>query len=51
MTPVFDRVDESLALPQEEAMVVEQVAALARDEIAPRAEHYDATSEFPWDNI
>jgi acyl-CoA dehydrogenase len=48
---IFDRLDADLDLTPEEAMLVESVRALARDRIAPRAEHYDRTSEFPWENI
>ena len=51
MTSVFERLDDSIVLTEEEAMVVEQVATVARNVIAPRAEHYDATSDFPWENI
>src|SRR5450759_3073856 len=48
---VFDRLDATLKLPQEEAMLIESVRALARDKIAPRAEHYDRSGEFPFDNV
>ena len=48
---VFERLDDSLALPDEERMLVESVRALARDVLAPRAEHYDRTAEFPRDNV
>jgi len=48
---VFERLDASLDLPEHEAMVLDQVRALARDEIAPRAAEYDRTGEFPWDNV
>ena len=32
-------------------MLLESVKALAREKIAPRAEHYDRTAQFPWDNV
>src|SRR3546814_14977467 len=40
----------ALASEEEEA-VVEAVAALARDVIAPNAARYDAEGSFPWDSI
>ena len=51
MTTILERLDGSVTLTDEEHMVVTQVAAMARDVIAPRAENLDATSEFPWENI
>jgi len=48
---VFDRLDSRLALSQDESMLVASVRALARDTIAPSAERYDRSGEFPWDNI
>ena len=48
---VFEHLDATLKLPQEEAMLIESVRALARDKIAPRAEHYDRSGEFPLDNV
>jgi alkylation response protein AidB-like acyl-CoA dehydrogenase len=48
---VFDRLDATLALGEDERMLLESVRALARDELAPRAEGYDRSAEFPWDNI
>lgn len=48
---VFDRIDASLPLAEEERMLLDSVKALARDELAPRAEHYDRTAEFPWENV
>ena len=49
--PLFDRLDQSLSLPDDERMVLETVRALATDKITPRAEHYDKTGDFPWDNV
>ncbi|NQW10542.1 MAG: acyl-CoA dehydrogenase family protein [Alphaproteobacteria bacterium] len=51
MTTVLDRLDAELDLPEDEAMVLEQVRVLARDKIAPRAADYDASGEYPADNI
>ncbi len=48
---VFERLDSTLALAEEERLLVDSVRALARDEIAPRAEGYDRAAEFPWDNV
>lgn len=48
---VIEQLDSQLGLNAEEAMVLESVKALARDEIAPRAAHYDETKTFPWENI
>jgi acyl-CoA dehydrogenase len=48
---VLDRLDATVALGDEERMLLESVKTLARDKIAPRAEHHDRTAEFPWDNL
>jgi len=48
---VFERLDQGIRLAPEEAQLVESVRAVARNEIAPRADGYDRTGEFPWDNI
>src|SRR5215469_1579860 len=48
---VFDRLDAIPPLSVEERQILDSVRALARDEIAPRAERYDRTAEFPWDNV
>jgi alkylation response protein AidB-like acyl-CoA dehydrogenase len=48
---VFDRLDATLGLAEEERLVLDSVRALARDEIAPRAERYDRDAEFPWENV
>jgi acyl-CoA dehydrogenase len=50
-TPLFDRLDAAPALSDEERLLVDSVRALARATIAPAAEAYDRTAEFPWDNI
>jgi len=48
---VFDRLDATLAFSDEERMLVESVRSLARETIMPRAERYDRSGEFPWDNV
>lgn len=48
---VLDRLDDTVVLPEAEAMLLDSVRAMARDVIAPRAEGYDRTGEFPWDNV
>ena len=48
---IFERLDATLALAEEERLLVDSVRALARDEIAPRAERYDREAEFPWENV
>jgi len=48
---VFERLDAGLALSEDERLLLESVRTLAREKIAPRAEHYDRAAEFPWDNV
>lgn len=48
---MFDRLDASLRLPEHEQMLLESVTAMAREKIAPRADGYDRSGEFPWENI
>jgi acyl-CoA dehydrogenase len=48
---VFDRLDASVAFSPEERLLIESVRTLARDRIAPRAQHHDRSGEFPWENI
>ena len=48
---VFDRLDKLPPLSAEELALLESVRALCRDQIAPRAESYDRSAEFPWDNV
>lgn len=47
----LDRVDAAVAFADEERMLIESVRALARDRVAPNAARYDASGEFPWENI
>ncbi len=48
---VFDQLDATLRLNDEEAMLLDSVRLLARDKIAPRAAEYDRSGDFPWDNV
>jgi alkylation response protein AidB-like acyl-CoA dehydrogenase len=48
---ILQRLDSRIALNQEERMLLDSVEALARDQIAPRAEHFDRTAEFPWEHV
>jgi alkylation response protein AidB-like acyl-CoA dehydrogenase len=48
---MLQRLDERIVLSEEERMLLESVRTLARDRIAPRAEHFDRTAEFPWEHI
>jgi acyl-CoA dehydrogenase len=48
---LFDRLDALPPLSPEEQQILDSVRALARAEIAPRAEHHDRMAEFPWGNI
>jgi acyl-CoA dehydrogenase len=48
---LLDRLDASLGLNDDGMMLLDSVRTLAASEIAPRAEHYDRTKEFPWDNV
>jgi len=50
-TKLFERLDASPALPEDERMLLESVRTLAREELLPRAEGYDRSAEFPWDNV
>ena len=48
---VFERLDATLKLPEDEAMLVESVRKLAREKIAPRAAEYDRSGDFPHANV
>lgn len=48
---LLERLDARVSLDNEERMLLESVRAIARDELAPRAEHHDRTGEFPWKNV
>jgi acyl-CoA dehydrogenase len=51
MASVLHRLDQTVPLAAEETMLLASVKALAHDRIAPRAAHYDATGDFPHDNV
>ncbi|MDP3172430.1 MAG: acyl-CoA dehydrogenase family protein [Polaromonas sp.] len=48
---MLERLDSRLVLAEEERMLVDSVRQLAAEQIAPRAEHFDRTGEFPWKNV
>jgi len=48
---VFNQLDASLNLDDEESLLLDSVRALARDRLAPRAADYDRSGDFPWDNV
>jgi acyl-CoA dehydrogenase len=48
---LLQRLDARLALGEDERMLLDSVRSLARERIAPRAEHHDRTAEFPRDNV
>jgi acyl-CoA dehydrogenase len=48
---IFERLDSAIELSEDERLLLESVRSVARKEIAQRAEHYDKTGEFPWENI
>jgi acyl-CoA dehydrogenase len=48
---VLDRIDATVRLTDEERMLLDSVRTLAREKIAVRAERYDRSAEFPWDNV
>ncbi len=51
MTALFDRIEERRAWTEDEGLVLDSVRRLAREVIAPRAEAYDRSGDFPADNI
>ena len=48
---VFDRLDATIHLNDDETMLLESVRRMAENVLKPRAAHYDETAEFPWDNV
>ncbi len=48
---VFERLDAGHDWAEDEAAVIETVARLAREEIAPRASEFDKKKAFPWVNV
>ncbi len=48
---LFDHLDATVSLSEDEILLFESVRALANDKIAPRAAAYDESGAFPWDNV
>jgi alkylation response protein AidB-like acyl-CoA dehydrogenase len=48
---VFETLQHHRHWSEEEALVLDQIRRLASDLIAPNAERFDRTGEFPWENI
>jgi alkylation response protein AidB-like acyl-CoA dehydrogenase len=48
---ILERLDADIALSEDEERLLDSVRSLARGEFAKRAQHYDKSGEFPWENI
>lgn len=48
---VFEQLERRRRWREDEALILEQVRRVADTIIAPDAEHYDRTGEFPWKNV
>jgi len=48
---LFDHLDESVPLGDDERLLFDAVRAMCRDKIAPRAAGHDRNGDFPWDNV
>ena len=48
---VFDRLRSQINLPEDEQLVVDSVKQMSRERLAPRAEDYDSSGLFPWENV
>ena len=48
---ILQRLDSRIPLEEDERMLFESVRTMARERIAPRAEHFDRTAEFPWEHV
>lgn len=48
---IFDQLERQRAWSEDERLVLDQVRKLADEVIAPKAEHYDRTAEFPHENV
>ncbi|MPZ58930.1 MAG: acyl-CoA dehydrogenase [Rhizobiales bacterium] len=48
---IFETQQRNRQWSEEERLVLDQVERLTRDLIAPNAERYDQSGEFPWENI
>jgi alkylation response protein AidB-like acyl-CoA dehydrogenase len=48
---IFEHLAERRQWAEDERLLLESVRRLADEVIAPRAEAYDRSAEFPWDNV
>ena len=48
---IFEQLDRSRRWNEEERAILDQVARLADETIAPNAARFDESGEFPWENI
>lgn len=48
---IFETLQRHRQWSEDERLVLDQVRRLAADVIAPNAERYDRSGEFPWDNV
>jgi len=48
---VFERLDKVPGFAAEERILIESVRSLARDQIEPRAAHFDDSGDFPWESL
>jgi alkylation response protein AidB-like acyl-CoA dehydrogenase len=48
---IFEQIERRRRWSEDEALILEQVRRIADEVIAPNAEYYDRTGEFPWKNI
>jgi alkylation response protein AidB-like acyl-CoA dehydrogenase len=48
---IFERLEHRRKWTGEEQLILDQVRRLCAEKIAPNAECYDRSGEFPWDNI
>jgi alkylation response protein AidB-like acyl-CoA dehydrogenase len=48
---ILQRLDSRIILDDEERMLFDSVQSLAQECIAPRAQHFDRTGEFPWEHV
>src|SRR3546814_14409492 len=48
---IISKLDDQLKLPEDEALLLENVRSFARNEIPPRPAHHAETGDFPWENI
>src|SRR5580704_4463836 len=48
---VFQQLDARQLWSPEERIVLEQVRRVSAEALAPNAERYDRTGDFPWDNV